>query len=255
MTTDVESGSNTLERRVARLTFGVVGLAALWLVTVAWVALRRPSVPPVLAVERLEIREPDGKLAFVLANSQRPAVATIDGQILMEGQEEERRNPNFIFFDGKGDEVGGMMFATREDADGFGINRGLTLDGYKQDQTVVLFHQQDSEGASSGLRIVNRPRDRSLLESIAELGLEPGATREESRQAIMAIPEDRREERLRELFGAERVFLGSTRNDEATLTLRDGEGRPRITLEVPAEGEPSIQVLDDEGRTVLQLPA
>ena len=45
----------------------------------AWLALRPSSIPDVLAVERLEIVEPDGQPAFVFANSERPAVATMDG--------------------------------------------------------------------------------------------------------------------------------------------------------------------------------
>lgn len=254
MTTETNGAHDRLERRVVRLTTGVVGLAVLWLATVMWVALRRPSVPPVLAVERLEIREPDGTLAFVLANSRRPAVTTMDGQVLMEGQEEQRQAPNFIFFDGKGDEVGGMLFATRETEDGFNAGRHLSLDGYKQDQTVVLAHYQDSDGARSGLIVSDRPRQHSLLDALRELGLEAGATRAEMEEAIAAIPQDEREARMRELFGVRRVFVGSTPEDIASLTLRDGAGRPRIALEVPIEGEPSIRILDVEGETVQRLP-
>lgn len=253
MTTETKGAHDRLERRVVRLTTAVVGLAVLWLATVMWVGSRRPSVPPVLAVERLEIREPDGTLAFVLANSRRPAVTTMDGQVLMEGQVEQRQVPNFIFFDGRGDEVGGMLFATRETEDGFNASRHFSLDGYKQDQTVVLAHYQDADGARSGLIVSNRPQ-HSLLDALRELGLEAGATRAEMEEAIAAIPQDEREARMRELFGVRRVFVGSTPEDIASLTLRDGAGRPRIALEVPAEGEPSIRILDVEGETVQRLP-
>ena len=74
--------------------------------------------------------------------------------------------------------------------------------------------------------------------------------------AIEALPEDGREARLlRGLSGTNRAFLGSTVGGEANLTLRDGEGRARIVIEVPRDGEPSIRILDEEGVTPLRLPA
>ena len=54
----------------------VAALAIAWLATTAWLFARTPAIPPVLTVERLEIVEPDGKPALVLANSRRPIAAT-----------------------------------------------------------------------------------------------------------------------------------------------------------------------------------
>ena len=62
----------------------IIGLALTWLATVAWGALRTPSIPQVLSVERLQIVEADGTPALVMANSQRPSPATIDGLVLMK---------------------------------------------------------------------------------------------------------------------------------------------------------------------------
>lgn len=253
MSTKPEDGRDRLERRVARLTGAVVGLTLLWVGMVAWMMLRHPEIPSVVSVERLEIREPDGELAFVLANSARPAVATMDGEILMADQAEERRHPTFIFFDGRGDEVGGIAFQTRETPDGTSVARFLAFDGYKQDETVQLGHRQGPDGAFSGLRIEDRPLDLSLVEFVTEIGLEPGFTRAELEAAIEAIPEEEREARLREFMGTRRVQLGSTQ-ESAALILHDGEGRPRIAIEVPADDQPSIRVLDAGGETVLRLP-
>ena len=244
-----------LERQLARLRL-MVGILALVVVTfAATAAVRAPGSTDVIRAERIEIVEPDGTLAFVLANSHRPAPATIDGQVLMAGQEEERRNPSFIFFDGKGDEVGGMLFDNTTSEDGFSATRHLSLDGYKQDQTVVLHHYQDPSGSASGLSVRDQPENHSVLDALRELGLEPGATREELQAAMMGIPEEERDARLAELFGgAPRVFVGSARSREATLLLSDGHGRPRIHLGVPDEGEPFIRILDEEGRTVMEWP-
>lgn len=243
-----------IQRQLSRLRTGLVTLVLIWLVTVAWMIFRTPSLPPVLAVERLEIVEPDGSRALVMANSQRPVPATIKGQVIMQGQEEERRGvPSIIFFDGKGDEVGGMLFGVRETPDGYSAVRHLSLDAYGQDQTVVLAHYQSPSGSRSGLSVSDRP-EHSLLDALQQLGLQPGASRDALMAAIQAIPEAERAARSRELFGTNRAFFGSARNGAASLVLMDGQGRTRIAVEAPEEGDPSIRILDEEGKTVLRLP-
>jgi hypothetical protein len=249
------SGRDELLQQVAVLRRLVMVLGVGLLASTTWLALRTPELPSVLTAERLDIVEPDGNLAFVLANSQRPVGATMDGQVLLQGQDEERRGvPSFIFFDGKGDEVGGFTLGVRTTEGGYSATRHLSLDGYKQDQTVVLAHYQDQNGASAGLRISDRPLSLSMIDALAELGLEPGPSREELQATVQALPEDTRAERLQELFGVQRVFLGSDRDRSASLVMRDGTGRPRIVISVAQDGTPSIQVLDEIGNAVLTLP-
>ena len=161
--------------------------------------------------------------------------------------------PSIIFFDGRGDEVGGMLFGVRETANGYRATRHLSLDAYKQDQTIVLSHNQDLRGATSGLTISDRPT-HSLLELPALLGLEPGAPMEQIRAAIDAIPDDDRAARRRELFGTARAFFGSVHTGEARLELRDGQGRVRIVIEAPQDGSPSIRILNEDGGVALRLP-
>lgn len=245
----------TLERRVTRLTVavGVLGVAVLG-AGIALLVTSGNGPGSELAVERLDIVEPDGQLALALSNSQRVPVATMDGHVLLADQDEERNTPAIIFFDGRGDEVGGLMFGVEQTDDGFSAVRHFSLDGYNQDQTVVLFHYQDPEGAGSGLRISDRPEGLSVLDAFAALGLEPGVTRAELDSAIDALPEENREERLRELFGVSRISLASDRENTARLQIRDGSGRPRIRIEVPEEGDPSIAILDEAGEVVSALP-
>lgn len=244
-----------LRRALKRLRAGVLVLTLAFAGAVTWLARRAPTLPAVLAVERLEVVEADGSLAFVLANSQRPAGATMDGRVLLEGQEEERRGvPSFVFFDGKGDEVGGMLLGVRETADGYAAIRNLSLDGYKQDQTVVLSHNQDPDGSSAGLTVSDRPRETSMADALEALGLGLGASRDELQAAVLALPEETRDDRLRELFGVQRLFLGSARDRTATLTLRDGQGRPRLMLEVPDSGDAAIRVLDENGDVMGSFP-
>lgn len=172
----------------------------------------------------------------------------------MAGQEEERRGfPSMTFFDGKGDEVGGIAFGVKETPSGYQALRLFALDAHNQDQAVVLMHDQAPDGSISGLSVTDRPA-HSTLDALAELGLSVGASREQIQAAIEQIPEASRGIRLRELFGTPRAFFGSTRAGDAGLTLRDGEGRPRVVIQAPREGPPAIRILDDVGAEVLRLP-
>jgi hypothetical protein len=48
--------------------------------------------------------------------------------------------------------------------------------------------------------------------------------------------------------------LGSNDDRSASLVLKDSDGRPRIVIEVAANGSPSLQFLDANGKVVSQLP-
>jgi len=243
-----------LRRQIARLQLVVACVAILWIASTLWLLARQPAIPPVLAVERLDIVEPDGSLALVLANSQRPVAATIGGEVISRDQEERRRGtPSMIMFDGQGDEVGGLLLGSRRSDNGFSAVRQFTLDAFGQDQAVILRHIQDPRGATSGLAVSVRP-GHSILDAMKELGLPPGATGAELQAAIAALPDESRDARRRELFGVERAFLGAVPTGNTHLTLRDGQGRRRIVIDVPEDGEPSIAILDADGQTVARLP-
>lgn len=251
----MDNNLENLQKSLRALKLVVVILALGWLGTLGWLLSGNVPLPDVIKTERIDIVEADGRPAMVLANSQRPIAATLDGKPVMEGQEEERRGmPSIIFFDGKGDEVGGVLMGSIETEDGFMAGRHISLDANNQDQTVVMAHYQDENGSSSGIRISDRPAQH-MFESYEALGLEPGATREELSAAIMSIPEAERQARLRELFGAQRAWFGSTRSGDASLVLKDADGRNRVVIEAPAEGAPSITLLDASGAPLLVLPA
>jgi len=132
--------------------------------------------------------------------------------------------------------------------------RHLSLDGFKQDQTVVLHHYLDPGGTRAGLSVIDRPQ-HSLPEGFRKLGIEMPASRADLEAAMMAMPEEERQRRLAEAFGgAPRVFIGRAHDESAALVLSDGEGRPRIMLGVPHEGEPYIRILHEDGTTVMSWP-
>lgn len=249
-----QSDERATERRLTRLTAAVIGLALLWAGTFAWIALRGPTVPSVLSVERLEVREPDGELAFVLAGSAHPTAAIMDGEVIMADQTEERRHPQFVYFDGRGDEVGGLALRTVDGPEGTRVARYLALDGHDHQEAITLGHTEGPNGSETRLRVIDHPPGATLLGAIRRLGLEPGFARAELQEAMGALSPDALERFRRELVGSTRVTLGSDRDATAALTLHDGRGLPRVVIEAPAEGEPSLRFLDTAGQTVLRLP-
>jgi hypothetical protein len=207
-----------------------------------------------MVVERLDIVEPDGSLAIALSNSRRAPLATIDGQVLLSDQGLERQMPTIGLFDGQGNEVGGLKFGIDPSGSGRTAVRSLTLDGDKQDETVVLFVRQDENGAASGLVINDRPTDLSLIDAMAQLGLKPGASRADFYRAFAEMPDEVRADKARELFGVQRIVLESNARNDAILVFNDGVGRPRIRLVVPEAGEPAIEMLDEHQQVVARLP-
>lgn len=256
MTNMEPASSQSIDRlvtQIRQLRWLVLALGIVLAAVILWTVLR--PAPKVLTAERLEIVEPDGMPAIVLANSRRVPLATLDGQVIMSDQGDERVVPGMIFFDGRGDEVGGMLFGVAELEDGSSFaGRHFSLDGWKQDQTVQLYHFQTGGRASAGLNINDRPLSMSILDAAAELGLEPGYTRAELNTAIEALPEDGREARLNELFGTGRINVASHYDRTAAVTLRDGQGRPRLRLQVEEDGAAAIEFLDHSGEVAHRLP-
>ncbi|MYD86081.1 MAG: hypothetical protein F4Y14_07815 [Acidobacteria bacterium] len=52
---------------------------------------------------------------------------------------------------------------------------------------------------------------------------------------------------------AQRMFAGRNSNEDATMELKDAEGRNRLVLSVSPEGQARIQFLDENGDTVREI--
>ena len=59
-------------------------------------------------VERINVVEKDGKLKMVISNAERQHPGIVDGKMLPR---ETGRSAGMIFFNEKGDEVGGLIFS------------------------------------------------------------------------------------------------------------------------------------------------
>lgn len=192
-----------------------------------------------LEVERLDVVEPDGQLVLTLANTDRLPDPLIDGRTVETG----RTGPGVLFYNGKGWEVGGIGYGTRETEDGYVAGSHFAFDQYHNDQVVYLNYSDDGSHKSAGLHVVDRARELTA-DRLVEM-------REEMQQAT---PEAR--EALVEEFRAsvaQRVFVGS-RDETAMVQLRDLAGRERIRMFVDPEGAARLELLDEEGEVVASLP-
>jgi len=119
----------------------------------------------------------------------------------------------------------------------------LTFDRFRQDQVLQLLHQEEGSFASTGLSINDRP-DGSKY-SIPDM--------KRDFAEIEKLPADQQQARYAAhqaegKLGNPRAFLGTTRDQGSALMLSDAAGRPRLLMMVGADGEPTLQVLDEQGK-------
>lgn len=190
-----------------------------------------------LDVQRLNLREPDGTLRYVLSSSAR-----FPGAIIKDREyEHPRPQAGMLFYNDEGSEVGGLIFAGSKGSDGKVRSGGsLTFDRYEQDQVVqIMGLDQGGNRVLAGMQVSDRP-DRSIaldFEEKAALEAMPA----DERKALMAA---RNKENH---HGAGRLFVGRNGGGDATLLLSDAQGLPRMQLKVTPDGAASIDFLDEQG--------
>ena len=226
-------------------SYAAVSSLALVVVSVAAFRQTTPSVTEFdeITVQRLNVVEADGRTRLVLSNGERQAQVTMDGRQLVPDRE---RPAGMIFFNEVGDEVGGLIFRGAETSDGHSALVSLSFDRWKQDQTIVLRYFERNGGYSSGLTITDRPEQP--LTEIADLLV----------RLDEATPETERARLLQEIIArqpgtANRMFAGRGMNGNATIDLKDAEGRDRLVLAVTPEGQARIRFLDENGDTLREI--
>jgi hypothetical protein len=129
-----------LEREIRLLRAYAVVTTILFVVAllaVTGMAQRQRQRFTEIDVERINVVEPDGRLALAIANTQRIAAPMIDGKELpLELSQGRVGSAGMIFFDPQGTEVGGLTFRTELRPDGtYTATRSLTFDQHQQDQS------------------------------------------------------------------------------------------------------------------------
>ncbi|HTX41122.1 MAG TPA: hypothetical protein VMD25_04805 [Acidobacteriaceae bacterium] len=235
MDSKAERDVRFLKLYCAFLTLALLGCAA-W---IGCLTMARRHLGQV-DVQRINVREPNGKLDLVISNSELMPPAIVGGRTFPNG----RRSPGLLFYNGKGDEDGGLAFTSQTAANGtYHADGQLMFDQYNQDQSVGLEYNDENGVRSSGLHVWDRGSTPLNLVMSRLDGLQGAA-----RTAMIHQLKDAGE------LGTTRVFVGRMPDRSADVLLLDGKGRPRLTMSVDDSGAAQIRFLDDNGKMVYSLP-
>lgn len=192
-------------------------------------------------VERLNVREKNGQLVMVVANSSRMPDPVINGKTW-----KTERPAGLLFYNGLGDENGGLVFGAVEGGGKYGAYQGLSFDKHKQAQAMALVYNDHSGKYRAGLQIWDRP----------EIPLTDIITRREEllKMADGAAKTDALKKLDEQNFSPTRVYVGKNAEKESEVTLYDAGGKARIKMSVAADGAAKLDFLDASGKVTYSLP-
>ncbi len=197
-----------------------------------------------ITVERLNVVDANGTLRLVISNKDRMHPGVLDGKTI----ERPRPVAGLLFFNDRGDEVGGLTF-TGQEIDGRGqANAGIMFDQFRQDQTIGISYSERDGQRTAGFQVWDRS-DTPLSELIEKLNAANRITDPAAREAAVKAA------RAEAPPGPRRVFVGKLPDRTATVSLADADGTPRLRLVVDAAGNPRVEFLDNQGTVVDRIPA
>ncbi|MBS1793300.1 MAG: hypothetical protein JSS81_05570 [Acidobacteria bacterium] len=232
---------NGIERRLRFLEiYAVVSLLVIGVLALSGFT-RTTEKFAEIDVERLNVREKNGQLVMVAANSERMPDPVIDGRTW-----KTERPAGMLFYNGLGDEDGGLVFGAVEGGGKYGAYHGLSFDKFKQAQALALVYNDHSGRYRAGLQIWDRP-ETPLSDLLAR------------REEIDRLPDGEAKTTALKKLDADnpsptRVYVGKNDARESEVTLSDDRGRPRLRMIVGADGTPRLDFLDAGGRVVYSLP-
>jgi hypothetical protein len=203
---------------------------------------RNPDKFTEIDVERLNVRERNGQLLMVVANKDRMPDPVINGKVW-----KTERPAGILFYNGLGDENGGLVFGAVEGKNGqYGSYHGLSFDKYKQAQAMALVYNDHSGKFRAGFQVWDRPETplNDILLKREEIAKMPDG--EAKTAATRKLDADN--------FSPTRVYVGKNDNRESEVTLYDAAGKARIKMSVSADGTPKLDFLDANGKTIYSLP-
>lgn len=231
---------------MSKLTAFLSGCTATATAIIAIALLTGAKAPPAkfeeIDVGRINVREPDGTLRLVISNRAQFPGAPWKGQEIP--RPDRRSFAGMLFVNDEGTESGGLI-----QKGSLGLNGkadaglSLTFDRFRQDQVLQLLHAEQGGQAMTHLLINDEPSHELMdvkqrMERFDEIDrMKPT----ERRQALQEM-------RDKGLMPANRVRLGTTRDKASALSLADAQGRTRMLLIVSADGKPSVQMLDEQGK-------
>jgi hypothetical protein len=179
-----------------------------------------------ITVKRINVVGEDGKLRMILSNEDRSPNPVIDGKELPRAH--HQRSAGILYFrqNGSNVECGGAGTAKVDEA----TNSGVILD-YGKNDGIGIGKEESDDGQSYSAKLFIADR---LPPNVGIDALKAG------------VATGRYE-------ANDRIVVANT-NGNATVTLSDPKGKPRIVLGVDAAGEASFKILDKDGRVVFTAP-
>ena len=236
-------------RRVRRTNAAAIGLLVI-VGASAFVQARAPTKFDEIDVERINVREPDGRLRLTISNHARLPQVVVGGKSYPLRGGTGVKSAGLIFFNDEGNEDGGLAWAGARTAAGYEASAALTFDQFDQDETVSIEYGDQNRRRTAGLSVMDRPE-------------EPIQIFAESAMAIRAMPDGpAKDDRMRRFrasteargaLPAQRFFAGKRPDKSSTVMLADRKGRPRLRLSVDSLGSARIEFLDDSGRVTRSL--
>jgi hypothetical protein len=189
-------------------------------------------------VQRINVREPDGTLRMVVFSKAAAPGAPWRGKEI--ARPDRQSSAGILFMNDEGTENGGLIFDGAKKDGKVSSHGHLSFDPYEQDQVIALEHEQENGQSYASLQFNDLPDtplrwdlDKSTPQGKAEIErlVKAGA------------------------FGYPRLSIGRRSDRSSGVTLADDKGRPRLYLNVTAEGVASIAFLDENGKPVRTLTA
>lgn len=227
---------------MSRLRIGMLAYCVLTTTTLAIFevgqAISNPSKVSFneIDVQRINVREPDGTLRMAIFNKAGAPGSPWRGKEIP--RPDRKDSAGMLFMNDEGTETGGLIFGGRKHDGTVASGVHLSFDQYEQDQVIELTQGQEGGQRRAMLMFSDKPDmpipwhlDQNTPEGKAEI------------------------ERMKKAggFGHQRLSIGRARDRASSVLLSDDKGRPRLHLNVTAEGTASITFLDENGKPVRTL--
>jgi hypothetical protein len=236
----------SIERDVRFLKRYSIGMTAVVLVLGVGAFVRPPHAEKFteIDVERINVREPDGKYRLVISNRPRSIGPIYKGQPF--GYPGGTR-PGLIWFNDEGTENGGMTFTGSRGADGkYHASTHMSFDQYNQDQVLNLDYADENGQRVTGFTINDRA-NVDIFDMVKEQEQIKKMTDTAAQRAALqrfasppnGVP-----------LNARRAFFGKDPAKNAAVVLSDPNGKPRLRMLVDSLGAARIEFLDEAGKVV-----
>jgi hypothetical protein len=222
---------------------GVLTLVFAATVVGGFVMMRNPQLG-IITARRINIVEPDGTVRLTISNR-----ADFPGGWIHKKESprpDRREAAGMLFMNEEGTEQGGLIWGASQLPDGTIENHGhLSLDQYEENQIFALDAGQEG-------------KDKFSRITIADQGDYPVEEKRKAEDRIGKLPEDKQDDAWTEFFATHRhdvrrLVLGRAPDGSVGLSLRDGSGKVRISLNVQSDGKSALQFLDDAGKVVSEF--